>query len=167
MFVKGELQKLGIPYTTVELGEVRLKENISKEKLLLIDNALKQAGLEIMADKKSRLVGKIKIAIHQLIYLSDNLQKPVISDFISKKLNYDYSYLSKLFTAAQGTTIEKYIILKKIDRVKRMLARGRFSIADIAFIMQYSSVAHLSSQFKKITGLTTTFYKQIFSVRHK
>jgi AraC-like DNA-binding protein len=163
MFVKNELNKLGISYKTVELGEVKLKENISKEKLQLMDIALRNAGLELMGDKRGQLVEKIKTAIYQLIYFSDELQKPNISSFISQKLNYDYSYLSKLFTGAQGITIEKYIIVKRIDRVKKLLVNTKLNLVDIAFTLQYSSVAHLSAQFKKITGLTPSGFKELLN----
>ena len=161
-YVQNELDKLGIPYKSVELGEVTLKENISKERLQLVNVALKNGGLELMGDKKSRLLERIKTAIFQLVYLSDELQKPNISSFISKKLNYDYSYLSKVFTSENGMTIESYIITKKIERVKKLLVQNTKSLADIAFTMQYSSVPHLSSQFKKITGIAPTGFKELF-----
>ena len=159
--VVNELNKLGLHYKTVELGEVELKENLSREKLLLIDIALKSAGLELINDKKSLLVEKIKAAIYQLIYLSDNLPKPNYSDYISKKVNHDYNYLSNLFSRLQGITIEKYIIAQKIERVKELLVYDELSLSDIAYKLQYSSVAHLSNQFKKVTGLTLSFFRQL------
>ncbi len=166
--VKNELNKLGLHYKTVELGEVELKENISREKLQLIDIALRDAGLELMNDKKSHLIEKIKTAIYQLIYLSDDLPKPNFSDYISKKVNHDYNYVSNLFSGAQGITIEKYIIAQKIERVKELLVYCELSLSDIAYKLQYSSVAHLSNQFKKVTGLTPTFFRQLRnSSRHK
>jgi len=159
--VVNELNRLGLHYKTVELGEVELKENISGEKLKLIDIALKSAGLELMNDKKSRLVEKIKAAIYQLIYLSDDLPKPNYSDYISKKVNHDYNYISNLFSGVQGITIEKYIIAQKIKRVKELLVYDELSLSDIAYKLQYSSVAHLSNQFKKVTGLTLSFFRQL------
>jgi AraC-like DNA-binding protein len=164
-FVQNELIKLGIQYKSVELGAVKLKEDISPEQLQLMDIALRNAGLELMHDKKTQLVEKIKSAIHQLIYFSDELQKPSISGFISKKVNCDYSYLSKLFAAMKGITIEKYIISEKIERVKKLLVYQNLSLADIAFKLQYSSVAHLSAQFKKITGLTPSIFKDLLSIK--
>lgn len=157
--VKYELTKLGLQYKTVELGEVELKETISREKLRLIDIALRNSGLELMDDRKSHLIDKIKTAIHQLIYLSDDLPKQNFSDYISKKVNHDYTNLSHLFSGMQGITIEKYIITKKIERVKELLVYGTLSLGDIAYKLQYSSVAHLSSQFKKVTGLTPSFFR--------
>jgi AraC-like DNA-binding protein len=162
-FVRNELIRLGIPYKSVELGEVKLIEDVSAEKLQLMDIALRNAGLELMQDKKFQLVEKIKAAIHQLIYFSDELQKPNVSRFISKRVNYDYSYLSKMFAALKGVTIEKYIISEKIERAKKLIVFNKLSLADIAFKMQYSSVAHLSAQFKKITGLTPSSFKELFA----
>jgi AraC-like DNA-binding protein len=158
--VENELNKLGLQYKTVELGNVELKGNISEEKLRLIDMDLRNAGLELMEDKKSHLI--------ELIYLSDDLPKPNISDYISKKVNRDYTYLSNLFSGKQGFTIEKYFIAQKIDRVKELLVYCKLSLSDIAFKLHYSSVAHLSNQFKKVTGLTPTFFKQLRKTgRHK
>lgn len=162
-FVRNELDKLGIPYKKVELGEVKLKENISNENLHLIDIALRDAGLELMRDKKSQLIEKVKSAIYQLVNFSDNLIKPNISEFISKKVNCDYSYVSNLFTREQGITIEKYIIKQKIERVKELLLLGKLNLVDIAYKLQYSSVAHLSNQFKKIVGSTPSVFRQLWS----
>jgi AraC-like DNA-binding protein len=158
--VKNELNKIGLYYKTVELGEVELKENIPGDKLQLIDIALRNAGLELMTDKKSLIIERIKNAIHQLIYLSDDLYKPNNSDYISKKVNLDYTSLSHLFSGMQGITIEKYIITQKIERVKELLVYEDISLSDIAYKLQYSSVAHLSNQFKKVTGLTPSFFRQ-------
>jgi len=165
--VKNELNKLGLHYKSVILGEVELKENISREKLQLIDIALRNAGLELMDDKRIRLIEKIKAVINQLIYLSDDLPKLNFSDYISKKVNYDYAYLSNLFSGVQGVTIEKYIITQKIERAKELLVYGELSLSDIAFRLHYSSVAHLSNQFKKVTGLTPSFFRQCWNKRHK
>jgi AraC-like DNA-binding protein len=158
--VKNELIRLGLRYKTVELGQVELIGNISGEKLNLIDIALRNAGLELMADKKTHIVEKVKDAIKQLICLSDDNPKPNFSDYISKKVNYDYAYLSNIFSYVQGITIEKYIILQKIERVKELLVLDEISLNDIAYKFQYSSVAHLSNQFKKVTGLTPSFFRQ-------
>ena len=157
--VKYELTKIGLQYKSVKLGEVELEEKISGEKLHLIDIALKNGGLELMDDKKSQLIAMIKTAVYQLIYLSDDIPKPNISEYISIKVNHDYSNLSHLFSGAQGITVEKYIIAQKIERVKELLIYNTLSLSDIAYKLQYSSVAHLSSQFKKITGLTPSFFR--------
>jgi AraC-like DNA-binding protein len=164
--VKSELNKLRIAYKSVDLGEVELSKNLTKEKLELIDVALRGAGFELMGDKKSSLIEKIKAAIHEWIYLSDNLPKPNFSDYISTKVNRDYTYLSNLFTDEQGVTIEKYIISQKIERVKELIVYDELSLSDIAFKLQYSSVAHLSNQFKKVTGLTPSFFRQLRDNHH-
>jgi AraC-like DNA-binding protein len=168
IMVNSELNKLGINHNIVQLGQVELKGDISGEKLQLIDIALRNAGLEIMVDKKTHLIEEIKAAIHQLIYLSDDLPKTNFSDYISKKVNHDYNYLSNLFSGVLGITIEKYIIAQKIERVKELLVYEELSLNDIAYKLQYSSVAHLSNQFKKVTGLTPSFFRQHRNTRrHK
>lgn len=148
-----ELNKLGLHYKSVELGEVELKDNISNLKMQLIDAALKRSGLELMANNKSILIGKIKDAINYLVYFSEDLSRPNFSDYISKKVNFDYNYLSKIFSEGEGITIEKYIIHQRIERVKELLIYDGLSLNEIAYKMLYSSVAHLSNQFKKVTGL--------------
>jgi AraC-like DNA-binding protein len=158
--VKNELNKLGLPFKKVELGKAVLKENISMEYLQLIDIALKEAGLQLMDDKKNLLIEKIKDAIYQLVRLPNDLPKPRFSDYISMKCNSHYTYLSNLFSGILGITIEKYIILQKVEFVKELLLYTKQSLSDIAFALQYSSVAHLSNQFKKVTGLTPSFFKQ-------
>jgi len=165
--VKNELVKLGLQYKRIELGSVELKENISEERLQLIDIALRNAGLELMADKKTQIIEKIKNAIKQLICLSDDIPKPKFSDFISKNVNFDYAYLSNLFSGMQGITIEKYIILQKIEHVKELLLFEKCSLNEIAYKLQYSSVAHLSNQFKKITGLTPSLFRQLLNTKRQ
>jgi AraC-like DNA-binding protein len=163
--VRNELTKLGLHYKKVELGEVELRENLSGEKLQIIDSALRDAGLELMYDKNNRIVEKIKTAVHQLIYLSDEMPKQNFSEYISSKVNRDYTYLSNLFSGIQGTTIEKYIISQKIERIKELLRFEKLSLSNIAFRLKYSSVAHLSNQFKKITGFTPSFFRQMVSAK--
>jgi AraC-like DNA-binding protein len=158
--VKEELQKLGIKYKRVILGEVELKENITEDKLHLIGLALRNTGLELIRDKKKTIIEKIKAAVYQLVYLSDDSSKQKFSDFISKKVYYDYTSLSNLFSGIQGITIEKYVISQKIERVKEMLIYQHLSISEIAYLLRYSSVAHLSGQFKKVTGITPSSFKQ-------
>ena len=159
--VRNELNKLGLQYKTVKLGEVELKENISFEKWQLFDIGLRNVGLELMTDKKNRIIEGIKDAIKQWICLSDDNPEQNYSDYISKKVNQDYAYISNLFSGMQGVTIEKYIIEQKIERVKELLTYSKNSLTDIAYTLQYSSVAHLSNQFKKITGLTPTFFRNL------
>jgi AraC-like DNA-binding protein len=159
--VKNELVKLGLHYRSLELGFVELKENISGEKLHLIDLGLRNVGLELIEDKKRSIVEKIKTIIHQLIYASDDLPKPNYSIYISTVVNRDYTYLSNLFSSMQNVTIEKYIISQKIERVKELLVNQKCSLSEISYMLQYSSVAHLSNQFKKITGITPSFFRQL------
>jgi len=161
MVVKSELDKIGLHYTTVELGEADIIENITAEQLEQVKIALLKSGLELMDDKKSMLIEKIKNVIVELIHYSDEPLKVNFSDFLSKKLNYDYTYLSNLFSEVQGTTIEQFIIAHKIERVKELLVYDELSLTEIAYKLHYSSVAHLSNQFKKVTGLTPSHFKKI------
>ncbi len=157
--VKEEMDKLGLQNATVELGEVEFEGDISDEKLELFDSALRNLGLEILVDKRSRLVTEIKDAVYQLVYLTDDLPKPNYSDYISEKVNLSYSSLSTVFSAKENITIEKYIITQRIERVKELLIYSDIGLSDIAFKMHFSSVAHLSNQFKKVTGLTPSFFR--------
>jgi len=159
-FVREELNKLGIYNITVELGEVELSENIPEEKLRLLDIALRNAGLELLEDKKQYLIKKIKAVIHDLVYHTDDIPKPNYSDFISQKVNLSYSSLSNIFSKTLGITIEKYIIEQRIDRIKELLIYTDLSLDDMAFKLHYSSVAHLSNQFKKYTGMTPSFFRK-------
>jgi AraC-like DNA-binding protein len=167
MVVKSELEKLGLRYTTVELGEVEIADNISAEQIARLGAGLKKTGLELMDDKKSILVEKIKAIIIELVHYSENQIKINLSDFICEKLNHNYSYLSNLFSEVKGTTIEKYYLAHKIEKVKELLVYDEMSLTQIAFLMHYSSVAHLSNQFKKMTGLTPTHFKNLKHKRRK
>jgi AraC-like DNA-binding protein len=159
--VEDELNKIGLEYKTVELGSVEIIGTISEENINLFNVALRDAGLEIMFDNKTRLIEKIKKVIHQLVYLSDNQPKQNFSEYISKEVNYDYSYLSFLFSSMAGINIEKYIIGQKVERIKELLVYDQLDLNEIAYKLNYSSVAHLSNQFKKVTGMTPTFYRQL------
>ena len=159
-FVKDELNKLGIYNVIVELGEVELNENIQDEKIELFDKALRNAGLQLIIDKKSRLINKIKTAVYDLVYHFDDLPKPNYSEYISQKLNCSYTQLSTTFSEIQGITIEKYIIAQRIERVKDMLVYTNLSLFDISFKLNFSSVAHLSNQFKKLTGLSPSCFRE-------
>jgi len=158
--VKNELNKLDLQFKSVNLGEVVLMKDTSVEKLQMLDKALRLVGLELIDDFKNVLVKKINAAIYQLIYLSDDFPKPNFSKYISNKVNFEYSYLSSVFTGVHGITIAKEIIMQKIERVKDLLLNADLSLGDIAFKLQYSSVAHLSNQFKKVTGITPSLFRQ-------
>lgn len=161
MVVKDELCGLGIGYNVIELGTVDLTEPISAEKLEKLKINLLKSGLELMDDKKSILIEKIKNSIIEIIHHSDDIPKENFSIYLSQKLGYDYTYLSNVFTEVKGITIQQYIIIHKIEKVKELLLYDELNLSEIAFKLHYSSVAHLSSQFKKITGVTPTFFKQL------
>jgi YesN/AraC family two-component response regulator len=156
--VKSELKKLDLHYTIVELGEVEISQKLSSKKQQLLKTALLKFGLEVMDDKKSMLIEKIKNIIVEMIHYSD--EPPVLnfSHYLSKKLNYDYNYLSALFSEVKGTTIEHYMIAHKIERAKEMLIYNELTLTDIAYKLHYSSAAHLSTQFKIVTGLTSSLF---------
>lgn len=161
MVVKDELTKLGLQYTTVELGEVEIPGNISDEQHDQFKVALLKSGLELMDDKKSVLIQQIKNVIVELVHYSEEPLSINFSDFLSQRLHHDYTYLANLFSEVQGTTIEKFIISHKIERVKELLVYNELTLTEIAYLMHYSSVAHLSTQFKKVTGLTPSHFKQL------
>ena len=158
-FVKDELNKLGLFDITVELGKVELREDISTEKLQLLNTSLKNAGLEIIEDKRVHLIKEIKAAVYDLVHHFDDLPKPDYSDYISQKVNFNYTHLSSTFSKEQGISIEKYIIAQRIERVKELMVYSDLRLTDISFKLNFSSVAHLSNQFKKFTGLTPSYYR--------
>lgn len=164
MVVKEELKSLGLTSVVVELGEVEILETISEKQRELMKAALLKSGLELMDDKKSMLIEKIKNVIIEMVHYTEDEPKTNFSDYLSQKLDYDHTYLSNLFSEVVGTTIEHHIIAHKIERVKELLVYDELSLTGIAFKMHYSSVAHLSNQFKKVTGLTTSHFKQL---KHK
>ena len=164
MVVKEELSKLGLHFIIVDMGVVEIMESISPEQREQISIGLLKFGLELMEDKKSVLIEKIKNVIIDMVHYKDDLIKINFSDFLSEKLNHDYTYLSNLFSEVQGITIEQFIISHKIERIKELIIYGEQNITEIAWRMNYSSVAHLSNQFKKVTGLTPTFFKNL---KHK
>jgi len=165
MVVKAELEKLGLHYVDVKIGEANIIENIQPEQLEQLDAALRKSGLQLMDDKKSILVEKIKSAIIELVHYTDEQIKVNLSDFLSEKLNHDYTYLSNLFTEVKGTTIEKFYLAHKTERVKELIVYDELNLTEIAYKMHYSSVAHLSNQFKKITGLTPSHFKKLKNKR--
>ena len=165
MVVKEELKKLGLHYTSVELGEVEVMESISIKQHDLFKAALLRSGLELMDDKKSVLIQKIKNVIVELVHYSEEPLAINFSEFLSQQLNHDYTYLANLFSEVQGTTIEKFLIAHKIERVKELLVYDELNLTQIAYKLHYSSVAHLSAQFKKVTGLTPSHFKQLKNKR--
>lgn len=161
MVVKDAFKKLGLHYVTVNLGEVDVFENITDKQREKLKAVLLNSKLELMDDKKSILIERIKAVIVEMVHYSDELPKTNFSDFLSKKLNYDYTYLANLFSDTQGTTIEHYIIMHKIEKVKELIIYDELNLTEIADKLHYSGVAHLSSQFKKITGLTPSYFKTL------
>jgi AraC-like DNA-binding protein len=164
MIVKSELEKLGLHFTIVELGEVEIKEKLSVKKTGKLQAVLAKSGLELLEDKKSMLIEKIKNIIVEMIHYSDEPPTLNFSAYLSEKLHYDYNYISTLFSEVKGTTIEHYIIAHKIERAKELLIYNELTLTEIAYKLHYSSVAHLSNQFKKVTGLTPSFFK---NMKHK
>lgn len=161
LLVKEELKKLGLHFTSVELGSVEVMENMDKSVLDKLKFALLQSGLELMDNKKTILIEKIKNVIIDMVHHSDNWPKVNFSVYLSEKLDYDYTYLSNLFSETEGITIEHCILVHKIEKVKELILYNELNLSEIADKMQYSSVAHLSAQFKKITGLTPSFFKSL------
>jgi AraC-like DNA-binding protein len=161
MVVKSEIEKLGLHCTSVELGEAEIKEEISAEEMAHLGSALSKTGLELVNDKKTILAEKIKTFIIELVHYNDEQIKINLSDYISEKLNLNYTYLANLFSELQGTSIEQFYLGHKIEKVKELLVYGELNLTEIAWKLHYSSVAHLSNQFKKMTGLTPTHYKNL------
>jgi AraC-like DNA-binding protein len=159
--VKEELTKLGLHFVVVDMGEVEIMEDLTHEQHVALQAGLRASGLELMDDKKSVLIEKIKNVITEMIHHSDEVPKVNYSDFISAKLDYDYTYLSNLFSEVKGITIQQFIIVHKIERVKELLFYGELNLTEISYKLHYSSVAHLSNQFKKVTGLSPSAYKQL------
>lgn len=161
MAVKDELRKLGLHFIVVDLGEVEIMETISMQQRELLKVNLIHSGLELMDDRKAMLIEKIKNVIIEMVHHTDEIIKVNFSDYLSEKMNHDYTYLSNLFSEVQGTTIEQFIISHKIERIKELIIYDEHNITEIAWKMGYSSVAHLSSQFKKMTGLSPSHFKQL------
>lgn len=161
MVVKDELAKLGLDFVVVDLGMVQISEDISTEDRETLRVNLLNYGLELMEDKKSILIEQIKAVIIEMIHYSEDTLKINYSDYISEKLNYDYTYLSNIFSEVKGITIQQFIIINKIERVKELLLYDELNLTEISYKLNYSSVAHLSNQFKKITGLSPSFYKHL------
>jgi len=166
--VKEELEKLEIPVEHIELGKVKTSKQIDNELKLSVKRVLRENGFELIDDKKSQMIEHIKTLIIEKIHYSDN-DKQVLnsSDYLAMELGHDYSYLSHLFSSIEGITIEKYIINQKIERVKELLIYDELSLKEISYQLGYSSMQHLSNQFKKVTGLRPTQFKQLSENKRK
>jgi len=161
ILVKDELRKLGLHFILVELGEAEVMETLTESQSEILKAALLESGLELMDDKKSILIEKIKNVIVEMVHHTEELVKVNVSQLLQEKLNHDYTYLANLFSEVQGTTIEHFVIAHKVERIKELIMYGELSISEIAWKMNYSSVAHLSNQFKKATGLSPSHFKQL------
>ena len=161
MMVIDELKKVGLQHTAVDLGMVETLQDISEEQRSLLKGNLLKSGLELLDDKKSILIERIKNLIVEMVHYSDQLPDLNYSEYISNKLEYDYTYLSNIFSEVKGTTIQQFIIIHKIERVKELLLYDELNLTEIAYKLHYSSVAHLSNQFKKVTGLSPSFFKKL------
>ncbi|WP_417784684.1 helix-turn-helix domain-containing protein [Tenacibaculum sp.] len=167
LVIQNELDKLGVGVKSIKLGEVILEKELTSDEKERIDKILLDLGFEIIDDKKSRIIEKIKNLIINLVHHQDSETKVNLSDLLSNELHHDYNYLSNLFSEIEGTTIEKYFIAQKIEKVKELLVYDELSLSEIAFRLHYSSVAYLSNQFKKVTGLTPSHFKKIRKDRRK
>lgn len=161
LIVKAALDALGLQYGIVDLGEVDVKDIVNDDVRNQLKIALAKSGLELMDDKKAVLIERIKNVIVEMVHYSDDFPTIKNSDYISEKLHHDYTYLANLFSEATGITIEHYIIAHKIERVKELLLYDELNLTEISYKLNYSSVAHLSNQFKKVTGLTPSYFKKI------
>lgn len=159
MVVKQELEKLGLHYLNVDLGTIEIKEVITDSQKAQLRKNLKVYGLDLLDDQRNIIIEKIKAVIIGMVHYSDELPPMNYSDYISEKLGYDYTYLANTFSEVKGITIQQYIILNKIERVKELLLYDELNLTEISYMLHYSSVAHLSNQFKKVTGLTPTYFK--------
>lgn len=164
MMVKHELKKLGLNFISVDLGVVEIAKDISETTRRKFETNLKTSGLELLDDKNSILVDSIKETVTKMIYSYDDNPKLNCPKFISKELGYDYTYLANVFSEVKGITIQQFIIQNKIERVKELLLYEKMTLTEISYLLKYSSVAHLSNQFKKVTGLTPTYFNKI---KHK
>ena len=167
MMVQQELAKIGLTPISIELGVVELPMSINNEQRMQLKQNLLTSGLELLDDNKSILIERIKNVITEMIHFNDEIPTNNYSDYISSKLNYDYTYLSNVFSEVKGITIQQFIILNKIERVKELLLYDELNLTEISYKLHYSSVAHLSNQFKKITGLTPSYFKKLKDARKK
>lgn len=164
--VKSALEELNIPYESLELGEIETNQNVSEQELKLLDEWIRPLGLELKENKKYLLVEKIKSVIQEIVTNSDEQIKVTLSEYLSQRLNYNCTYLSNLFSEVQGTSIEKFFIAKKIEHVKELLVNENLNLKEISYMTKYSSVAHLSFQFKKITGVAPSEFRHRANKNH-
>jgi AraC-like DNA-binding protein len=167
MVVKAELERLGLQYSMVDLGEAEIKGNITAAQRDRLKRELARSGLELMDDKRAVLIERIKNVIIEMVHYTDEVPRVKNSEYIGSKLNHDYTYLANIFSETTGTTIEHFIIAHKIERVKEFLLYDELTLTEISYKLNYSSVSHLSNQFKKVTGLTPTFFKHLKRKRRK
>lgn len=161
MVVQSELEKSGFTPLSVSLGEVVFEKELAVSCQEIIAKTLQNVGFEIIEDQKKQGVEKVKNLIIDLVQNQNSVLKNTLSDYLSTQLNCDYKYITTLFTELEGTTIEKYFIAQKIEKVKELLVYNELTLSEIAFQLQYSSVAHLSNQFKSVTGLTPSYFKNL------
>lgn len=167
MVVKAQLEDLQLRCLSVNLGEVEIEGNLSKDQLLKLDKSLKSVGFELINDKKSQIIEKIKTVIITLIHHSNDSLTTNLSEYITSKIHHDYNYLSNLFSEVEGTTIEKYFITQRIEKVKELIVYDELSLSEISNQLGYSSVAYLSNQFKKVTGFTPSYFKSLKAHKRK
>lgn len=167
MVVRQELQKLGLHYVNVDLGTIEILEDITDLQREQLGKNLKAWGLVLLDDKRKIIIEKIKAVIIEMIHYTDELPKVNYSEYISEKLGYDYTYLATAFSEVKGVTIQQFIIMNKIERVKELLLYDELNLTEISYRLHFSSVAHLSNQFKKVTGLTPSYFKKLKKKRFK
>jgi AraC-like DNA-binding protein len=167
MVVKAALEQLGIKYIQVILGEADIRGTISEATRKQLKSLLMKSGLELMNDEKSMLIEKIKNVVIEMVHYADEAPKEKFSVYLSEKLHHDYAYMSGLFSEVKGITIEHYVIAHKIERIKELLLYDELNLTEISYKLNYSSVAHLSNQFKKVTGLTPTYFKKMRQHRNR
>ena len=168
MVVKAVLKKLGLHFIVVDLGEIDIMENISAEQREQLKMGLRTSGLELMDDKRAVLIEKIKnIIIEMVHHTDDEIIKTNFSDYLSEKLNHDYTYLSNIFSEVKGITIQQFIIVHKIERVKELIMYDELNLTQISYKLHYSSVGYLSNQFKKVTGFSPSHFKQLKDKRRR
>jgi AraC-like DNA-binding protein len=159
MEVKEELKKLGLHYIVVDLGEIEIMEELNADQLLRLKVALYSIGFELMDDKRAILIDRIISVIIEMVHNTTEMNKLNFSDYLSEKLDHHYTYLSNIFSEVKGITIQQFIIVHKVERIKELLMYGELNLTEISYLLNYSSVAHLSNQFKKITGLSPSHFK--------
>jgi AraC-like DNA-binding protein len=167
MVVESELVKAGLNHLSVGLGEIEIEEELSHQQQMLLNEKIKPLGFELIDDRKSKLADKVKTLIVELIYSKDNDLKVNLSAYIASAIGQDYSHISNVFSQKEGITIEHYYILQKIERVKELLVYNELSLNEIATMLNYSSASHLTNQFKKVTGLTPSFFKSVKDIKRK